>query len=99
MGPPGIVVPDHFEKFNIIFQKCGGIDTSILTGTLIGNIENSAHQLIMTNDQVLDPAKIENKFDSRNKPVPSRMAKAVEKEFNSKAKIQVSQNFKLDMRV
>ena len=47
-----------------------------------GNIENSAgNEHILTQEQVLDPAKTEQKFDARNKPLPKRISPKKEREF------------------
>jgi hypothetical protein len=75
MGPPGIVVPDHFGNVSLILQHCSDVDFNIARGTLVGNFENlSGNEHILTQEQVLEPAKMEQKFDARNKPLPKRMS-------------------------
>jgi hypothetical protein len=88
VGSPGIVVPHHFGNYNIILQNCEDVNIDIVRDTLVGNIEKSAdYEHSMTYEQILDPLKLEQKFNARNKSLQKRMSNKEEKEFIKKTKI------------
>jgi hypothetical protein len=67
------------------------VDISIPRGTLVGNIEKSAHnEHIMIQEQIFDPGKLEEKLIAKNKPLPKRMSAKEENDYFKQAKIQVS---------
>ncbi len=56
----------------------------------MGNIENSAHnEHIMIQEQTLDPSKLEETFNAKNKPLPKPTSTVEEKDFIKRAKIEV----------
>ena len=70
MGPPDILVPDIL-KHQHHFTKCGDVNIDSPRGIFVGNNENSTHnEHILTQEQILDPAKLKGKFNAKNKPLP-----------------------------
>jgi hypothetical protein len=62
-GRARIIVVDHFCNVHLILQNCSYTNINIPRGTLIDNIENSSqNKYIMTQEIVLDFAKMEQKL-------------------------------------